>query len=61
MAKRERLTSIQTKQVLLKLPDGMYREIMRLVEEKRMWQSIQDFIRDAIMAELRRQETEREE
>jgi Arc/MetJ-type ribon-helix-helix transcriptional regulator len=61
LAKRERLTSIQTKQVLLKLPDGMYREIMRLVEEKRMWQSIQDFIRDAIMAELRRQETEREE
>ena len=56
MAKRERLTSIQTKQVLLKLPEGMYSEIMRLVEEKRMWQSIQDFIRDAIMAELRRQE-----
>ena len=56
MANRERLTSIQTKQVLLKLPEGMYSEIMRLVEEKRMWQSIQDFIRDAIMAELRRQE-----
>ena len=56
LAKRERLTSIQTKQVLLKLPEGMYSEIMRLVEEKRMWQSIQDFIRDAIMAELRRQE-----
>ena len=56
MAKRERLTSIQTKQVLLKLPEGMYSEIMRLVEEKRMWQSIQDFIRDSIMAELRRQE-----
>ncbi|MCL4341226.1 MAG: ribbon-helix-helix domain-containing protein [Candidatus Thermoplasmatota archaeon] len=58
MAKRTRLTSIGTKQVLLKLPEGMYGEIMHLIEEKRMWQSIQDFIRDAIMTELRRQEDE---
>ena len=56
LAKRERLTSVGSKQILLKLPEGMYSQIMRLVDEKKMWQSIQDFIRDAIMAELRRQE-----
>ncbi len=56
LVKRERLTSVGSKQILLKLPEGMYSEIMRLVDEKKMWQSIQDFIRDAIMAELRRQE-----
>jgi hypothetical protein len=53
LVKRERLTSVGSKQML---PEGMYSEIMRLVDEKKMWQSIQDFIRDAIMAELRRQE-----
>ena len=58
LAKRERLTSVGSKQILLKLPEGMYDEIMRLVEEKKMWHSLQEFIRDAILSEIRRQESE---
>ena len=58
MAKRERLTSVGSKQILLKLPEGMYSEIMRLVDEKKMWHSLQEFIRDAILSEIRRQENE---
>lgn len=58
LAKRERLTSVGSKQILLKLPEGMYDEIMRLVEEKKMWHSLQEFIRDAILSEIRRQENE---
>ena len=58
LVKRERLTSVGSKQILLKLPEGMYNEIMRLVEQKKMWQSLQEFIRDAILSEIRRQESE---
>ena len=56
MAKRERLTSVKTKQILLKLPEGMYDEIKRLVEEKKLWNSVQEFIRDALLTEIKRQE-----
>ena len=56
LVKRERLTSVSSKQILLKLPEGMYNEISRLVKEKKMWQSLQEFIRDAILSEIRRQE-----
>lgn len=56
MAKRERLTGIETKQILLKLPVGMYNELMHIVEQKKMWNSLQEFIRDAILTEIRRQE-----
>ena len=55
LAKRERLTSVGSKQILLKLPEGMYDEIMRLVEEKKMWQSLQEFILEAVRRSLKRE------
>ncbi len=58
MAKRERLTGIETKQIFLKIPVGMYDEIIRIVEQKKMWSSLQEFIRYALITELRRQELE---
>ena len=56
LAKRERLTDIDTKQILLKLPSGLYEEIIRIVEEKKLWNSVQEFIRDALIAEINRQD-----
>ena len=56
LAKRERLTGIDTKQILLKLPSGLYEEIIRIVEEKKLWNSVQEFIRDALIAEINRQD-----
>jgi hypothetical protein len=58
LAKRERLTDIQSKQILLKLPFGLYIEIMRIVQKKKMWNSIQEFIRDALIAEIQKQDQE---
>jgi metal-responsive CopG/Arc/MetJ family transcriptional regulator len=58
LAKRERLTGIQTKQILLKLPSGLYEEIMRIVEKKKLWNSVQEFIRDALIAEIHKQDQE---
>ena len=56
MTKRGRLTGIDTKQILLKLPRGLYEEIIRIVEEKKLWNSVQEFIRDALIAEINRQD-----
>ncbi len=56
LAKRERLTGIDTKQILLKLPSGLYEEIIRIVEEKKLWNSVQEFIRDALIAEINKQD-----
>ena len=56
LAKRERLTDIDTKQILLKLPSGLYEEIIRIVEEKKLWNSVQEFIRDALIAEINKQD-----
>ena len=56
LAKRERLTDIDTKQILLKLPSGLYNEIIRIVEEKKLWNSVQEFIRDALIAEINKQD-----
>ena len=58
MSKRERLTSVQTKPILLKLPKSMYDEIKRLIEEKKLWHSIQKFIRDALLTKIKRQSEE---
>ena len=56
LAKRERLTGIDKKQILLKLPSGLYEEIIRIVEEKKLWNSVQEFIRDALIAEINKQD-----
>ena len=56
MAKRGRLTGIDTKQILLKLPSGLYEEIIKIVEEKKLWNSVQEFIRDALIAEINKQD-----
>ena len=58
LAKRERLTGIDTKQILLKLPSGLYEEILRIVEKKKLWNSVQEFIRDALIAEIKKQDQE---
>ena len=63
MAKRERLTSVGSKQILLKLPEGMYSEIMRLVDEKKIEEAIsrggyrsrQEFILEAVRRSLKRE------
>ena len=58
LAKRERLTGIDTKQILLKLPSGLYEEILRIVEKKKLWNSVQEFIRDALIVEIKKQDQE---
>jgi len=58
LAKRERLTGIETKQILLKLPFGLYEEIMRIVQKKKLWNSVQEFIRDALITEIHKQDQE---
>ena len=58
LVKRERLTGIDTKQILLKLPSGLYVEIIRIVEKKKLWNSVQEFIRDALIAEINKQDQE---
>ena len=62
MVKRERLTGIDTKQILLKLPSGLYEEIIRIVEKKieeayikGNYRSRQEFILAAVRKSVNRE------